>query len=155
MTCRARSKYSPERRVRSSSVARSRSVRVATWGKGAVVRAMTAIVRVGEAVYPVRSAARRTLPLAVLGSSSAKSTSRGYLYGAVRALTCSWSSRASASDGAYDAAALLVRRRHDRGLGDRRVGHQRGLDLERPDPVAGRDDHVVEAALEVQEAVVV
>ena len=73
-----------------------------------------------------------TFPLAVLGSSSAKSTTRGYLYGAVCALTCSCSSAASASEGAYavaqdddrahDAAALLVGGGDDRGLRDRRVG---------------------------------
>ena len=112
-----------------------------------------------------RSAARRTFPLAVFGSSSAKSTTRGYLYGAVWALTWSWSSPPAPSDGreavaqdddrAHDAAALLVGRRHDRGLGHRGVGDERGLDLERADPVAGGDDHVVEPALEVEVAVVV
>ena len=39
--------------------------------------------------YRSRNAARRTLPLAVFGSSAAKSTMRGYLYGAVRLRTCS------------------------------------------------------------------
>src|SRR6516225_5575298 len=42
------------------------------------------------------SLARWIFPDAVLGSSSAKSTIRGYLYGAVWCLTCSWSSAASA-----------------------------------------------------------
>jgi len=36
---------------------------------------------------PSRSSARRTLPLAVFGRSSANSTMRGYLYGAVCAFT--------------------------------------------------------------------
>ena len=40
--------------------------------------------RAGAATTPAsRSCARRTLPLAVFGRSSAKSTTRGYLYGAV------------------------------------------------------------------------
>ncbi len=58
-------------------------------------------------------------------------------------------------DRAHDRAALLVGRGDGGGLGHGRVGDERGLDLERPDPVAGRDDHVVVAALEAQPAVVV
>ena len=79
--------------------------------------------------------------------------------------TCSCSSRASAvgrlvavaqhDHRAHDGAALRVGRRDHRRLGHRRVLDQRRLDLERPDPVAGGDDHVVGAALEVQVAVVV
>ena len=96
---------------------------------------------------------------------AAKSTIRGYLYGAVCALTWSCSSRARPSDGgeavaqhddrAHDRAALVVGRGDDRRLGHRRVLDERRLDLERADPVAGGDDHVVGAALEVQEAVLV
>ena len=44
-----------------------------------------------------RSSARRIFPLAVFGSSSTNSMARGYLYGAVIALTCSCSSVARAS----------------------------------------------------------
>ena len=40
-------------------------------------------------------------------------------------------------DGADDRAALVVGRGDRRGLGDGGVGDERGLDLERPDPVAG------------------
>src|SRR5512132_386658 len=40
-------------------------------------------------------------------------------------------------------AALGVGAGHHRRLGHRRVLQQGALDLERPDPVAGRDDHVV------------
>ena len=58
-------------------------------------------------------------------------------------------------DGAHDGAALVVGRGDDGGLGHRGVRDQRRLDLERADPVAGGDDHVVGAALEEQEAVVV
>src|SRR5437764_1464655 len=47
--------------------------------------------------YASRSAARRILPLAVFGSSAANSTIRGYLYGAVSALTWSWSPTTSSS----------------------------------------------------------
>ncbi len=77
----------------------------------------------------VRSSARWTLPLAVLGSSAAKSTIRGYLYGAVSRLTWSWSSVgqlvagvvavAQDDDRADDGAALVV------GGGDHgRLGHR-------------------------------
>ena len=58
-------------------------------------------------------------------------------------------------DGAHDRAALVVGRGDDRGLGHGGVLDERRLDLERADPVAGGDDHVVGAALEEQEAVVV
>jgi hypothetical protein len=58
-------------------------------------------------------------------------------------------------DGADDGAALGIGRRHHRRLGDRLVRREGGLDLERADPVARGDDHVVEAALEVQVAVLV
>ena len=80
------------------------------------------------------SAARRTLPEAVLGRSAAKSTIRGYLYGAVWPLTWSCSSRASVvrrrvavaqdDDGADDRAALVVGRGDHRGLGDRLRGRR-------------------------------
>ena len=43
-------------------------------------------------------------------------------------------------------AAPLVGRGHRRGLAHRRMLDARGLHLERPDPVTGRDDHVVGAA---------
>ena len=111
------------------------------------------------------SSARLILPLAVFGSSAAKSTIRGYLYGAVSRLTCSCSSRASSGEGGvavaqhdhrpHDRAALLVGGGDGGGLGDGRVGDERRLDLERTDPVAGRDDHVVGSALEVKPAVLV
>ena len=58
-------------------------------------------------------------------------------------------------DRADDRAALGVRRGDRGGLGDRGVRHERRLDLERPDPVPGADDHVVGAALEVQVPVLV
>ena len=84
-----------------------------------------------------------------------------------RSVCLTWSCRAFVSvalgfvavseddDGADDRAALVVGRGDHGGLGDRLVGDQRGLDLERADPVAGGDDHVVGAALEVQPAVFV
>ena len=58
-------------------------------------------------------------------------------------------------DGAHDAAALRVRGGDDGDLRDGRWRGERRLDLERPDPVAGGDDHVVAAALEEEEAVLV
>ena len=56
-------------------------------------------------------------------------------------------------DRPHDRAALLVGRGDRCGLGHGRVGHERRLDLERADPVAGGDDHVVRAALEPEVAV--
>src|SRR5581483_7319478 len=48
-----------------------------------------------------RSSTRRIFPLTVFGSPSTNSIARGYLYGAVTRFTCSWSSRASPSLGAW------------------------------------------------------
>ena len=56
-------------------------------------------------------------------------------------------------DSAHDRAALLIGGGDGGGLGDGGVGDERGLDLEGPDPVAGGDDHVVVAALEMEPAV--
>ena len=58
----------------------------------------------------LRSVARRTLPELVRGSSSANSTMRGYLYGAVSALTWSCSSRASASEGSWPSRSTTIAR---------------------------------------------
>src|SRR4051794_32426109 len=54
-----------------------------------------------------------------------------------------------------DGAALGVRRRHRRRLGDAGVGDERRLDLEWADPVAGGQDQVVAAPLVEEVAVVV
>ena len=104
-----------------------------------------------------RSSRRRSLPLAVLGSSATNSIRRGYLYGAVTRLTCSCSSRASASDGPcagaqhderlHYLAALGIGARDRRGLLHGRMLDQRVLDLHRADAVTGGADHVVGAAL--------
>ena len=50
--------------------------------------------------HPSLNLARWIFPDAVLGSASANSTMRGYLYGAVSCLTCSWSSVARSRPGA-------------------------------------------------------
>jgi len=47
-----------------------------------------------------------------------------------------------------DLAALLVRRRDDSALEDRRVRAQRDLDLDRRDVLAGADDDVLRAVLD-------
>ncbi len=109
--------------------------------------------------------ARWIFPDAVLGSSSANSTIRGYLYGAVWCLTCSWSSVASAWPGANPSRSTTTARttapRSSSGAATTAasatasVRDERRLDLERADPVARRDDQVVGAPLEVQVAVVV
>ena len=54
-----------------------------------------------------------------------------------------------------DLAALGVGRADDRALGHRRMLEQRALDLERPDPVRRREDHVVRAADEPEVALLV
>ena len=111
------------------------------------------------------SAAPRTLPLAVFGSSGAKSTIRGYLYGAVSRLTWSWRSAASSALGANPSRSTTTARttapRSSSGApttaasATASMRDERRLDLERPDPVARGDDHVVGAPLEVQVAVLV
>src|SRR5215212_3458731 len=64
-------------------------------------------------------------------------------------------SLAQDDDRTHDAAPFLVGMGDDRRLGYGGVLDDRRLDLERPDAVAGGDDHVVGAALEVQVAVIV
>ena len=54
-----------------------------------------------------------------------------------------------------DRTALVVGRGDNGRFGDRGVRHERRLNFERADPVPGRDDHVVGAPFEVQEAVLV
>src|SRR6187551_2939179 len=65
-----------------------------------------------------------------------------------------WLAIARYDDRPHHRAALRVRRGDGGGLGDRRVGEQGGLDLDRSDPVAGGDDDVVAASLEPEVAVV-
>src|SRR5215218_3967906 len=169
MTAEARWKYSPERRVRSTRLAFSRSVSMATRAGSMAVSASVRVmpptllahgVRLSR-LLPERGAAdlaaggarelggelddprvlvRRRLRLDVLLQ---RRRQRGGRREAV----------AQHDDGAHDAAALLVGRGDDRGIGDRRMAPERALDLHGPDPVAGRDDHVVRAALEEEEAV--
>ena len=119
-----------------------------------------------RSVMPRRAAARAA-PCRSRSSAGRRRTPtiRGYLYGAVWCLTWSWSSArerrrrrvalAQHDDRADHRAALGVRRGDRRGLRDGGVGDERRLHLERADPVAGADDHVVRAPLEVQVAVLV
>src|SRR5207244_13382794 len=58
-------------------------------------------------------------------------------------------------DRAHHRTALLVHGGDRRRLGDGLVAEQRRLDLEGADAIAGRDDHVIVAALEVKPAVLV
>ena len=81
MTALARAKYSPERRVRSTSLAFSRSVSAATRAGSMAVSSSVMVMcanatAAGGAVNPAvsQAAARRTLPVAVRGSSAANST---------------------------------------------------------------------------------
>ena len=113
-------------------------------------------LRAGARGGPCRSRSWAARPRSPRGAGTCRGRS---------ALTWSCSSRARSSDGgeavaqhddrADDRAALVVGRGHDRGLGDGRVRDERRLDLERADPVARGDDHVVGAALEVEAAVLV
>ena len=103
------------------------------------------------------------LPLRVRGSSSTKSSSLGATAGPSRrrarprmSRRSSWLGSAPAGQhherldaGAGDGIGLA----DHAGLGDVRVRHQRGLDLERADQVPGRLDHVVAAADEPEVAV--
>src|SRR5262249_23114307 len=59
--------------------------------------------------HPARSSPRLIFPLGVFGSSSANSTMRGYLYGAVTRFTCSWSSAAVRSEGSPPARTTIAR----------------------------------------------
>src|SRR5690242_19981122 len=146
MTRCARSKYSPDRRVRSTSRAFSRSVRVETLGKAAVVTDMASDCtwwtgslssaecralhlstrRLGQLVGELDDArvlVRRRLALDVVLEL------RGQRLGGRDAV-------AQDDDRSHDAAALLVRRGDDRRLRHRGVGDEGGLDLERADAVA-------------------
>ena len=102
--------------MRSTSFAFSRSVSAATRAgsmafSSSVMVMRATLPRPGGAVNPPSlKAARRTLPVAVRGSSVANSTIRGYLYGAVSALTWSCSSRASASEGAWPSRSTTTAR---------------------------------------------
>ena len=101
----------------------------------------------------------------VFGSSVTNSMMRGYLYGAVTFFTWSCSSVTRSSRRLValreddrrldDLAAQLVGHAGDGALEHRRVLHQRALDLERADAVAGALDHVVGAAHEPVVAVLV
>src|SRR4051794_2876618 len=165
MTRCARSKYSPDRRVRSTSRAFSRSVRVETLGKAGAVTVMA-----GDCTWwrgGLSSAECRALHLSTRRlrqfvrevDDARVLVRRGLALDVVLELggqrLGGRDAVAQHDDRAHDAAALLVGRGDDRRLRHRGVGNQRGLDLERADAVAGGDDHVVEAALEVEVAVVV
>ena len=99
---------------------------------------------------------RRIFPVSVFGRSATNSTRRGYAYAESRSRTNALISSAELvrrlvavgehDERLDDVAAQLVGRRDDRGLAHRRMLEARRLDLERADPVAGRDDHVVGAA---------
>src|SRR5215207_5955855 len=144
MTRPARAKYSPERRVRSTSVAFSRSVSAATWAGSMAVLAgmmvMRAIVyapgvrlsRVSEGRAPdlagrrprqlhrevddPRVLVRRRPRLHVL-LQLARQRGRGF------------SARPEHDDGSDDASALVVGRRHDGRVRHGGMADERRLDL--------------------------
>jgi hypothetical protein len=102
-----------------------------------------------------RSSIRRILPVSVFGRSSTNSiragrrrreAARGRTLDLVGQLVGGLVALGEDDERLDDVAAALVGR-GDRGrLAHRRVLDAGGLDLERPDPVAGGDDHVVGAA---------
>ena len=101
------------------------------------------------------------LPVPVLGSSSTKTIRLGTLKRARRSRTKSCSSSGSGAlpaagdrdEGDGDLAPVVVGRGDDRGLGDRGVGGQRLLDLDRGDVLAAGDDHVLLAVAQLDVAV--
>src|SRR5215217_6581998 len=170
ITMLAREKYSPERRVRSISFAFSRSVSAATRAGSMAVSSSVVVMaatlqRAGVRLSPAAQlrapdlAARRARQLGREVDDPRVLVGRGLGLDVLLQLAHQFLRRrvvlAQHDDRAHDAAALLVGRCHHGRLGDRGVIREHGLDLERADPVAGRDDHVVRPTLEVQEAVVV
>ncbi len=114
------------------------------------------------AVNRDRSSFLITLPEAVRGKDSAKTTDFGILYLAIRPSRNASSSagvdrRALAEhhDRAADLAPVLVRHADHRALGDGRMLVQRVLHLGRVDVLAARDDQILDAVPDVDEAVVV
>ena len=113
----------------------------------------------------VRSSARLILPDGVLGKLGTNSILRGYLYGAIVRLTCSWicfgervarqMSVAQHDECLDDHAADRVGAFDRRGFEHSRVTDQPAFHLERRDPIAAGIHHVVVAALEPEVAVFV
>jgi hypothetical protein len=105
------------------------------------------------------------LPLVVVGNSSTNQIRRGYLYGAVSVRTkllqlCGEirppDIPVTQDDGGrHDLPAGVVRNAEHAALAHRRMAGERRLDLGRPDPVPGTDDHVVGSRDEVQPPVLV
>src|SRR5215207_10478211 len=173
MTAAARAKYSPERRVRSTSFAFSISVSAATRAGSMAVSSSVMVMRLTlqrrtvrlspardarssqrrPAQLPARRARQRGGELDDARVLVRRGLGLDVLLQLAREPLGRIVSVAEHDDGADDAAALVVGGGDDRRLDDGGVSGEDRLDLERPDPVAGRDDHVVGAALEVQEAV--
>ena len=103
------------------------------------------------------------LPLRVFGRFARNSISRGATAGPSASRAWPSSSLRSAlagleaglqhDEGLHDLAGDRIGHADHAGLGDRRMLHQRALDLERADQVTGRLDHVVGAADEPEVAV--
>ena len=103
-----------------------------------------------------RSAVLRNLPTAVFGISSTNSNRSGSHHFANVPARYSRSSsgvavcpRLEHDHGQRPLRPLLVRDRDHRRLGDRRVPHQRVLELDGRDPLAARLDHVLRAVLDL------
>ena len=117
----------------------------------------------GHAGTPLTSTRLRTFPVALRGSSSMKTTSRGHLEAGevvLRRACCTSSSVSSSptrrtTNAAQPLAELVVVDADDRDLVDRRVVGEQVLDLAREDVLAAGDDHLVVAAVDEQPAVAV
>ena len=102
------------------------------------------------------------LPLVVFGRSSMISTTRGYLYAAMRSRANARISSGvtglpglQADHGLDRLAAIRVGDADDGGLAHGRMLVQHFLDLARPDLEARRDDHVLRAVDEIEPALLV
>ena len=106
-----------------------------------------------------RSSRRRIFPLAVFGSSSISSTSRGYLCAARRSREYATSSSGLTDapafkrhEGLHRLAAVVVRDADDGDLAYRRVGVEHLFHLARPDLEAGHVDLVLQPVDDVEPA---
>ena len=108
------------------------------------------------------SSRRMILPLVVFGRSSMISTTRGYLYAAMRSRANARISSGvtvlpglQADDGLDRLAAIRVGDADDGRLAHGRMLIEHLLDLARPDLEARRDDHVLRAVDEIEPALLV
>lgn len=125
-------------------------------------RSAAQIARFRSAHQGARSSRLRIFPVGFRGSSARKSMLRGHLSFASRPPQGAMSSSSSTVDaGMSSTTALISSPRSSCGVpktgrvGNRGVGAQNLLDLGRVDVRAANQDHVVDAAHDVEEALLV